>query len=103
MSVLSPTATSFSTFHSSTTAIPTEITSLIMGYVITDAQLLPMGGEVGTRKAHHPVALVSHALRSNYLGQPYPTTAKNRTTIPIRLDLGEALCFDDLRTLAAFF
>ena len=103
MSTLSPTSTGFSTFHSSTTAIPAEITSHIIEYVIADTQLLPMGGGVGMRRAHHPVASTSHAMRTNYLRHPFPTTAKHRTTAPIHLNLGEALYFNDLRTLAAFF
>ncbi len=100
---LSPATTSFSTFHSSTTAIPIEITSQIIDYVIADAQLLPIGGGVDMRRAHHPVASISHALQTTYLGRPYPTTAKGRTATPVHLHLGEALYFNDLRTLAAFF
>ena len=103
MPTLSPTITSFSTFHSSTTAIPAETTSQIIECVIVDAQLLPMGGGVGMRRAHHPVASTSHALRTNYLNHPYPTTAKHRKTALIYLNLSEALYFNDLRTLAAFF
>ncbi len=103
MSALFPTTTSFSTFHSRKAAIPAEITSHIIEYVIADAQLLPMGGGVGIRRAHHPLASTSRALRTNYLSHPYPVTAKHRTTAPIRLHLGEALYFNDLRTLAAFF
>jgi hypothetical protein len=103
MPPLSPPPTTFSTFHSSTTAIPAEITSQIIECVIAEAQLLPMGGGVGMRRAHHPVASTSHVLRTNYLSHPYPTTAKHRTTAPIHLNLGEALYFNDLRTLAAFF
>jgi hypothetical protein len=38
-----------------------------------------------------------------YLGHPYPDAAKHRTTAPIRLNIGEALSFNDLQTLAAFF
>ncbi|PMD64524.1 uncharacterized protein K444DRAFT_660315 [Hyaloscypha bicolor E] len=86
-----------------TTAIPAEITSQIIECVIADAQLLPIGGGVGMRRAHHPVASASHALRTTYLSHPYPTTAKHRTAAPIHLNLGEALYFNDLRTLAAFF
>jgi hypothetical protein len=39
----------------------------------------------------------------NYLGHPYLTTAKHRTTALIHLNLGEALYFNDIRTLATFF
>jgi hypothetical protein len=38
-----------------------------------------------------------------YLVQPYPAAAKHRTTAPIHLNIGDALYFNDLRTLAAFF
>lgn len=55
------------------------------------------------RRAHHAVASVSRALRMIYLGHPYPAAAKHRTTAPIHLNIGEALSFDDLQTLAAFF
>jgi hypothetical protein len=103
MSALSLAKQSFSTFHSNTTAIPVEITSQIIGYAIADTQLLPMGGGVGMRRAHHPVASVSGALRMIYLSLPYPTTAKHKATAPIHLNIGEALYFNDLRTLAAFF
>ena len=103
MSAISSTPTSFSTFHSGTTTIPAEITSHIIECVIADTQLLPMGGGVGIRRAHHLLASTSHALRTNYLRHPYPTTAKHKTTAPIHLNLGEALYFNDLRTLAAFF
>lgn len=44
MPALSLTHQSFSTFHSNTTAIPTEITSHTTKYAIADTQLLPMGG-----------------------------------------------------------
>jgi hypothetical protein len=98
MSAISSTPTSFPTFHSGTTTIPAEITSHIIEYVIADTQLLPMGGGVGMRRAHHPLASTSHALQTNYLRHPYPTTAKHRTTAPIHLNLGEALYFNDLRT-----
>jgi hypothetical protein len=87
MSALFPTTTSFSTFHSRTAAIPAEITSHIIEYVIADAQLLPMGGGVGIRRAHHPLASTSRALRTNYLSHPYPVTAKHRTTAPVRTSL----------------
>jgi hypothetical protein len=93
MSTLSLTPLGFSTFYSSTTAIPAEITSHIIEYVIVDTQLLPMGGGVGMRRAHYLVASVSHALRTNYLCYPLPTTAKHRTTARVYLNLGEALYF----------
>jgi len=103
MSTISSTPTSFSTFYSSTTTIPAEITSHIIEYVIVDTQLLPMGGGVGIRRAHYLLVSTSHALRTNYLRHPYPTTAKHRTTALIYLNLGEALYFNDLWTLATFF
>ena len=59
MSALSLANQRFSTFHSNTAAIPAEITSQIIGYAIADTQLLPMGGGVGMRRAHHPVASIS--------------------------------------------
>jgi hypothetical protein len=103
MSTLSPTTTSFSTFHSSTTTIPAKMTSHIIEYKITDAQLLLIGSGVGIRRAHHPVTSTSHALRMNYLSHPYPITAKHRTTAPFHLNLDEALYFNDLRNLASIF
>jgi len=103
MSALSLTKQSFSTFYSNTAAIPAEITSQIIGYIIADTQLLPMGGGVGIRRAHHPVASISGALQIIYLSLPYPTTAKHKATAPIHLNIGKALYFNNLRTLAAFF
>jgi hypothetical protein len=103
MSALSLANQSFSTFHSNTTAIPPEITSQIIEYAIPDTQLLPMGGGVDMRRAHQPVASVSCTLRMIYLGLPYPTTTKHKATTPVHLNIGEALYFNDLRTLAAFF
>jgi hypothetical protein len=103
MSAFSLANLSFSTFYSNTTAIPAEITSQIIEYVITDTQLLPIGGGVGIRRAHHPVASISGALRMIYLSLLYPTTAKHKATTLIHLNIGEALYFNNLQTLAAFF
>jgi hypothetical protein len=47
---------SFSTFHGNTTAVLAEITSHIIEYAMADTHPLPMGGGVGTRRAHHAVA-----------------------------------------------
>ena len=94
---------SFSTFHGNTTAIPAEITSHIIKYTIADTHPLPMGGGVGIRRAHHAVTSVPRAVRMIYLGHPYPSAAKHRITTPIHLNIGEALSFNDLQTLAAFF
>jgi hypothetical protein len=88
---------SFSTFHGNTTAIPAEITSHIIKYTIADTHPLLMGSGVGIRRAHHAVASVSHAVRMIYLGHPYPSAAKHRTTTPIHLNIGEALSFNDPR------
>jgi hypothetical protein len=62
-----------------------------------------MGGGVGMRSTHHPVASISCTLRMIYLGLPYPTTAKHKATTPIHLNISEALYFNDLWTLATFF
>lgn len=62
-----------------------------------------MGGGVGMCRAYYPVASTSHALRTNYLSYPYLITAEYRIAALIHLNLGEALYFNDLRTLAAFF
>jgi hypothetical protein len=98
MAAVSNTIESFSTFHSTTTA-----TLHIIEYASADTLLLPMGGGVNMRRAYHPVASGSQALRELYLSQPYPTTAEDRTTAPIRCSIGEALYFYDLQTLASFF
>jgi hypothetical protein len=79
------------------------ITSYIIKYAIADTQPLPIGGGVGMRRAHHPIASVSRTLRMIYLYHLYPTTAKHSIIAPIHLNIGEALYFNDLRTLAAFF
>ncbi|KAG4429893.1 hypothetical protein IFR05_014624 [Cadophora sp. M221] len=39
-----PTPSSFDTFHGYTTAIPTELTIQILGYIMSDARPLPLGG-----------------------------------------------------------
>lgn len=93
----------FHTFHSNTTAVPAEITTQILNYVIDDAQPLPLGGGVTTHRAHHPVASVSQSLRSIYLDHPYPISVEDNATTSVRLRIGEALEFSDLITLAAFF
>jgi len=92
MSGLSPPLI-FDTFHSNTTALPTEITTQILRYIVADARLSPVGGGVRTHAAHHPVASVSRAFRSIYLD--FPT--------PVKLRIGEALEFSDLKTVSAFF
>ncbi|KAH6675960.1 hypothetical protein B0J14DRAFT_587719, partial [Halenospora varia] len=79
------------------------ILSTILNYVIADAQPLPLGGGVRAHRAHHPIASVSHSLRSIYLDHPYPISAEDNATAPVRLHIGEALEFSDLITLAAFF
>ena len=94
---------SFSTFHSNTTALPTEITTQILGYIVTYARPSPLGGGVRTHAAHHPVASVSSAIRSIYFNLPYSTSTKGRETTPAKLRIGEALEFSDLKTLSAFF
>ncbi len=93
----------FHTFHSNTTAIPAEITSQILGYIVADARPSPLGGGVRTHAAHHPVASVSRAFRSIYLNHPYSTSTEGRETTPAKLRIGEALEFSDLKTLSAFF
>lgn len=97
------TPSTFYTFHNYTTAIPAEITSQILGYIIADARPPPLGGGVRTHVAHHPVASVSRAFRSIYLNHPYSTSTKDRETTPVKLRIGEALEFSDLKTLSAFF
>ncbi|PVH69316.1 hypothetical protein DL98DRAFT_541710 [Cadophora sp. DSE1049] len=93
----------FHTFHNNTTAIPAEITSQILGYIVADARPPPLGGGVKNHVAHHPVASVSRAFRSIYLNHPYSTSTKGRETTPVKVRIGEALEFCDLRTLVAFF
>ena len=93
----------FDTFHSNTTALPTEITTQILGYIVTYARPSPLGGGVRTHAAHHPVASVSRAFRSVYLDHPYSISTKNKEITPVKLRIGEALEFSDLKTLSAFF
>ena len=93
----------FHTFHSNPTFIPAEITSRILGYVIADSRPSPLGGGVRTHAAHHPVASVSRAIRSIYLNHPYSTSTEGREITPVKLRIGEALEFSDLKTLSAFF
>jgi hypothetical protein len=102
MTVLSP-ARIFSTFHSNTTALPTEITAQILSYVVANAQLQPLGGGVTTHSTHHPIASVSQTFRSIYLDHPYSPSTNGRATAPVKLKIGETLEFSDLRSLAAFF
>lgn len=97
------TARIFHTFHSNTTAIPAEITTQILNYIVADAQPLPLGGGVATHSTHHPITSVSQTFRSIYLDHPYLTSTEGRATTPVKLRIGEALEFSDLRTLAAFF
>ena len=97
MAAVSGTVKSFSTFHSSTTALPVEITFDIIAYASADALVLPMGGGVGMRRAHHPIASVSRTLRQLYLRQPYPARGEERAVAPIRCNIGGALHFDDSR------
>jgi len=94
----------FDTFHSNTTALSTEITTQILGYIIADARPSPLGGGVRTHAAHHPVASVSRAFRSIYVNHhPYSTSTEGRETTPAKIRIGEALEFSDLKTLSAFF
>jgi hypothetical protein len=92
-----------STFHSSSTAVPTEITDKIIQYVIADSQPLPLGGGVTARKAHHPVASVSQTLRSIYLNRLHHTLDKTKRRAKHQFKIGETLEFSDLGTMAAFF
>lgn len=93
----------FDTFHSNTTAIPAKITTQILGYIVADARPSPLGGGVRTNAAHHPVASVSRAFRAIYLNHAYSPSTKGRETTPVKLRIGEALEFCDLRTLTAYF
>jgi hypothetical protein len=58
---------------------------------------LLIGGKVGIYKAHHAMASISHAIRIIYLGYPYPSAVKYRTTILIYFNIGEAFSFNDPR------
>ncbi|PSS18330.1 hypothetical protein M430DRAFT_237893 [Amorphotheca resinae ATCC 22711] len=91
-----------STFHSNGIALANEIILHIPSYVSIGTQLLPLGGGVGTRRAHHPIASVSRHLRAIYLSQPYLAPADN-TQPPVPCTIGGALQFDDLCTLVSFF
>lgn len=103
MAALPATIQTFSTFHSSTTALPAEISLDIISYASPNMLVLPMGGGVGMRRAHHSIASVSRALRQLYLSQPYPARAEERAMAPVRCRIGSALHFADLQTVAAFF
>ena len=102
MTALSPVRI-FHTFHSSTTAVPADITTQILHYIVADALPLPLGGGVTTYSTHHPIASVLQTLRSIYLDHPYSPSTKGRATAPVKLKIGETLEFSDLRSLAAFF
>ena len=88
------------TFHSNSTALLTETTTQIVGYIFAGARLSPLGGGVRTHAAHHPVASVSRASRSIYLDHPYSISTKGRDTTPVKL--GEALEFSDLKFCQPF-
>ena len=49
------------------------------------------------------MASVSRAFRSVYLDHPYSISTKNKEITPVKLRIGEALEFSDLKTLSAFF
>ena len=93
----------FHTFHSITNAVPTEITTQILSYVIADAQPSLLGGSITAHTTHHPIASVSQTLRAVYLDSPISTSTRERPATLFRLRIGEALRFGDLKTLAAFF
>jgi hypothetical protein len=103
MAALPATIQTFSTFHSSTTALPAEISLGIISHASPNMLVLPMGGGVGMRRAHHPIASVSRVLRQLYLSQPYPAREDERAMAPVRCSIGNALHFDDLQTVASFF
>jgi hypothetical protein len=105
---------SFPTFHTSTTALPAEVTARILRYADPATSLL------GHPDASYPpLAQVSYAFRRIYLGQrsrfdfgtgplplPFGTVSRSspvcrpRDTRPI---IGETLNFPDLQSLARFF
>jgi hypothetical protein len=87
----------FSTFHGTHDALASEITLIILRYVLDGTELHPMGGGVSVRYAHHPIASVSQALRKLYLSLPY------RNAQPLRYHMSEVLDFGDLQTLIAFY
>lgn len=74
-----------------------------MNYIIADARPLPYSGGVTLHTIHYLIALVSRTLRSTYLDLSYLPSTNSRATAPVKLRIGEALDFSDLRTLAAFF
>jgi hypothetical protein len=84
-------------FHGNTTAMPAEITSHIIKDAMADTHPLPMGGGISMRGLTTQWVLY----RAPY-ANPYPAAAKYRTTASIHLNIGEALSFKDLQTLAAF-
>jgi hypothetical protein len=90
MTVLSR-ASTFHTFHNNTAAIPAEITTQILSYIVADARPLPLGGGVRTHSTTHPIASVSQTFRSIYLDHPYSTSTTGRATAPVKLSIGEAL------------
>ena len=81
MPLLPPT---FHAFHSNTTALPTEITSQILGYIVVDARPALLGGGVKNHVSHHPLASVSRAFRSIYLNHPYSTSTEGRKAERLR-------------------
>ena len=83
--------------------MPAEISTKILKYIIADARPLPFGGGVTAHSTHHPFASISRTLRSIYLDLPYSPSTNGKATAPVKLRIGEALEFSDLKTLAAYF
>lgn len=90
----------FTSFHSSTTQLPFELTSRIIQYA---APSLVLPGQPGA--SHPPVAYVSKALRSAYLSQKstFDFGLGSRPLSGGPVYPGETLSFPDLKTLTQFF
>lgn len=99
-----PSTRMFHTFHSSTTSVPTEVTEQIIHFAIADTPLIPLGGGVTAHHTHPSTASVSRIFRTIYLNLSYTPAVNGRAVAsPVKLRIGQALDFKDLRTLAAYF
>ena len=100
---MSPAIPRFSTFHNSRTAIPAEINSYILEYTNCRCSAVAARRRGEYTQSLPPMTSVSRDLRTAFLDIAYSSPLKSRGAAPIRFRVGEALEFDNLQTLAAFF
>ncbi|PVH72090.1 hypothetical protein DL98DRAFT_596344 [Cadophora sp. DSE1049] len=88
MSALSP-ARIFYTFHSNTTAVPAEITTQILKYIIADTQPLPLGAGVTIHSTHRPIGIGITGSSFDLPPPPLSTSTNGRASAPVELKIGE--------------